>query len=275
MSSGEASSPASRPYYDFAPVAREYEATRLLPAAVADALAARLCDGLGSDDWLLDAGFGTGRLGRALARRHPGRVVGADISREMLLQGATIAAPDESRAHLVQADLRALPFPTGAFAGVLLVHVLHLIADWRKALDEVWRVVRPGGGLFLGYEDRSRTGVRELYMSRARKAGLLPRQVGGRSSEAVAHLAERYGVEAAERRYPDLRWSYDAAAGETFGTLERRLFSQLWDIPEGEHRRLLEETRARARELFGREDWEGVEEHVDVQLTLYEVRKPS
>lgn len=48
---------------------------------------------------------------------------------------------------LVQGDATALPFPDGRFGAAIASHVFHLIPEWRRALSELARVVRPGGVL--------------------------------------------------------------------------------------------------------------------------------
>ena len=94
---------------------------------------------------ILDAGCGTGYLGRILARRGA-RVDGVDVSRGQL----EAARAEEKRAalgiHLHQADLAHLGmFRAGTFdaavSNIVLQDVLHLLA----AVREIHRVLRPGG----------------------------------------------------------------------------------------------------------------------------------
>jgi ubiquinone/menaquinone biosynthesis C-methylase UbiE len=230
--------PDTPPFYAFDRVAHEYEATRLLPVQVADAVAERITNGLPASAWILDAGVGTGRLGRSLGRRHA-RTVGVDIAPAML----AVLREKGTRPFPVLADLRALPFADGVFDRVLAVHIFHLIADWQQALSEVWRVIAPGGTLFLGFEDRERTEVRERYLETAIARGALPRRLGAHSAELLEWLAERDARLTTE--YPDnLRWEFSISARETLAQLERRTYSTVWSVPDEEHARLLAEARA-------------------------------
>src|SRR5215813_4075736 len=52
------------------------------------------------------------------------------------------------------ADMTALPYADAAFDAAVGVHVLHLVPEWRSALDEVLRVVKPGGAFLLGQDVR-------------------------------------------------------------------------------------------------------------------------
>jgi demethylmenaquinone methyltransferase / 2-methoxy-6-polyprenyl-1,4-benzoquinol methylase len=86
---------------------------------------------------VLDLACGTGDLCHELAARGL-RPVGVDVSLGML-RSATTDAP------LVQADALRLPFPDAAADGVTCGFALRNVVDLATFLDEVARVVRPGG----------------------------------------------------------------------------------------------------------------------------------
>jgi len=119
-----------------------YDRTRALPHDVMQRTIALLGDVLPHDGLCLEVGVGTGRI--ALPLMDEGvRVIGVDLSREMLrrlIANATNGAP-----ALVQGDATRLPFREATFTSALASHVLHLIPNWRAAVDELARVVMPGG----------------------------------------------------------------------------------------------------------------------------------
>ena len=125
---------------DYAATFPGTEAEHSLELAMVDDLAARLHASGGTH--VLDAGCGTGRMGRYLVRRGCS-VVGVDLSPGMLEQ-ARRAAPD---LELYEGSLVDLPFADDMFDGVLLWYsVIHLTdAELPVALAEVARVLRPGG----------------------------------------------------------------------------------------------------------------------------------
>ncbi|WP_247003649.1 class I SAM-dependent methyltransferase [Halosolutus gelatinilyticus] len=95
---------------------------------------------------VLDAGCGQGTP--VLSRVSDGaRAVGLDFSRGQLRLAAD-AAPD---AALVQGDMTALPFATGAFdAAVAYWSIIHIpMDDHQSVIDEFARVLRPDGRLLL------------------------------------------------------------------------------------------------------------------------------
>jgi arsenite methyltransferase len=108
------------------------------------------------DEKVLDVGCGRGLLLIAAAKRVRGRVTGIDSWREEDLSGncadALVAnAKAEGVAEKIKVDTgdaRKLPYRDGAFDVVLSSLALHNIeeADGRsKALEEMWRVLAPGG----------------------------------------------------------------------------------------------------------------------------------
>jgi len=92
---------------------------------------------------LVDLGSGTGDLVR-LAHRDGHRVVGVDLSWEMLATG-------RSRGALVavQADAELLPIAEASVDGVVSGFALRNLRDLPAALREAARVLRPGGRIAL------------------------------------------------------------------------------------------------------------------------------
>ncbi len=230
-------------------VAAEYEETRYLPEAIAKEMARFVSFGLRPTDWILDAGIGTGRLGRALIQEHP-RTVGVDVSPGMMRRVVERIPDSDAFPYLTLADLRSLPFSVGTFARILTVHVLHLIPDWRQALAEMWRVLAPDGELIFGVEDRQPTEVREYYLRHAEQRGLLPPRIGAHSTEVYAEL-EELGGEVNTHRPEEMRWQQEVPVRVTLSALKQRTYSVLWEIPEAAHQELVEATENFARERFG------------------------
>jgi SAM-dependent methyltransferase len=103
-------------------------------------------------DRLLDLGCGGGRHAFEAARRGA-RVVAVDMDRSELAQVTAIFAamaeageiPDGASGMAVAGDATSLPFPDGSFDKVIAAEVLeHLPAD-QIAMNEIARILRPGG----------------------------------------------------------------------------------------------------------------------------------
>jgi demethylmenaquinone methyltransferase / 2-methoxy-6-polyprenyl-1,4-benzoquinol methylase len=100
-------------------------------------------DSVARDGVVFDVATGTGDLAYALSAARPDlRITGVDVSTEMLSratrgEGVTLAA----------GDLSAMPIPDGSLDAVTAGYALRNTPDWRVALQELARVIKPGGQL--------------------------------------------------------------------------------------------------------------------------------
>jgi ubiquinone/menaquinone biosynthesis C-methylase UbiE len=100
----------------------------------------------------IDIGCGNGALAVALVRRHPGlKVVGIDLSDEMVevARSKASAAGLANRVAFRKGDAQRIPFPNSSFDLVVSTLSLHHWSRPKMVLDEVARVLRPGGKLAL------------------------------------------------------------------------------------------------------------------------------
>jgi SAM-dependent methyltransferase len=108
----------------------------------------KLKTGLGAEDVrgrvVLDAGVGAGRYAEVMAR-WGAEVVGVDLTRAV--DAAAENLSQEPTAHLVQADIFALPFRDGTFDLTYSIGVLHHTPDTAGAFRRVAATVKKGGYL--------------------------------------------------------------------------------------------------------------------------------
>jgi SAM-dependent methyltransferase len=105
--------------------------------------------GVSPGDRVIDVGCGPGNYTRELAdAAGNGLVVGIDASEAMV----SVAAKRSGRANTayLRADGCALPFEDGTFDAVCSVGVIHMIERPMVALEEIVRVLAPGGRLAIG-----------------------------------------------------------------------------------------------------------------------------
>ena len=112
-------------------------------------VARRLESAVGRGARVLDVACGTGDLSLTLAERTGARVVGLDFCRPMLdiarrkSDGANRALP------FVEGDALSLPFADGEFDAVTIAFGLRNLASVEGGIDELLRVTRPGGAVFV------------------------------------------------------------------------------------------------------------------------------
>jgi ubiquinone/menaquinone biosynthesis methyltransferase len=142
-------------------------------------------------EWLLDLCAGTMDVAAQAKRRAPGaRIVGADFSFPMLTRGVTKTGLPAS-----VADALRLPFFSASFDAATVVFGMRNLDSYQRGLEELGRVLRPGGRLgvleFFRADSAGSQLVHNLYNRLA-----LP--VLGRVLSADAS-AYRYLVESMER----------------------------------------------------------------------------
>ena len=100
---------------------------------------------------LLELGAGAGRN----TSRYPmyDRVVLLDYSRTQLEQ-ARKRLGDDPRYKYVAADIYRMPFVDGRFDGATMIRTLHHMADAEAALQQVRRVMEPGGTFILEFANK-------------------------------------------------------------------------------------------------------------------------
>ena len=113
---------------------------------------------------VLDLATGTGDIAYLL-HDTGARVVGLDLTARMV-ELARAKRPDGQRPAWLVGDMAALPFPSDAFDLVTTGYGLRNVPDLAVALDEIVRVLRPGGELLsLDFDRPSNPLVRSAYLA--------------------------------------------------------------------------------------------------------------
>lgn len=131
-------------YYDR--IAQNYDQTRWFKESVAEEVADFILNLVEAnpETSFLEAGVGTGSNVLPLVKRGYA-VTGIDVSQEMLDQFRQKLPEVPSNLNLICADASQLDFPDQSFDVVLTVHMVHTVANWKRFLDEITRVLNPNG----------------------------------------------------------------------------------------------------------------------------------
>jgi ubiquinone/menaquinone biosynthesis C-methylase UbiE len=168
------------------------------PSMAEEVRIARLLLGLGAGDVALDLACGPGNFSREFARAvgREGLVVGVDASATMLARAvADTERAEISNLALLRADATNLPFRDSTFDAACCFAALHLFADPFAALDEMRRVLGPGGRIAIMTSVRRQLTVRPLKPLIERASGMRVFE----PDEIVSALRER-GFEGIHQR---------------------------------------------------------------------------
>lgn len=163
---------------------------------------------------LLDVGCGQGRSFRYLRDAfRPDRLLGLDADPLSLARSQAEAAREGIEASLLLGDCARIDLPD-ASVDVLFCHqTFHHLVEQERALDEFWRVLRPGGLLLFAESTRAYidTWVIRWFFRH-------PMHVQKSADEYLAMLRNRgFRFDAHQVSLPYLWWS----RAKDFGLLER------------------------------------------------------
>lgn len=96
---------------------------------------------------ILDIATGTGDLAILLAKTHPKKIIGLDLSNGMLEVGRKKVTEKglSSLIEMVQGDSENLPFDSNYFDVVTVAFGVRNFENLNKGLAEIYRVLKPGG----------------------------------------------------------------------------------------------------------------------------------
>jgi ubiquinone/menaquinone biosynthesis C-methylase UbiE len=184
--------------------------------------------GLGEGAEVLDVASGTGVAARAAARRvgESGRIVASDFSPAMLARSAAAQLPAGSApVEFVEAAAEQLPFGDASFDFVLCQQGLQFFPQQQHAVDEMRRVLRPGGVVGIAVWAHGRPLVPfGVYCEELVAVGAeppFPRAFDADSYtmglESVMCLVEGAGFKVLEARVAELEVSWPDAATAAAG----------------------------------------------------------
>ncbi len=200
-------------------VAARYDATRALPAAAEADIAVGIARAVGATrrTRLLEIGVGTGRIALPLSRLRL-RCVGIDRSAPMLAAARHGGRDGTGQLLLARADATALPFAT---------------ASVDVALREALRVLRPGGYLVYGSEQRGAASeegpIAAQWRALLTARGIAPRNHRS-TDDAVGALLREHGLSPTTETVAT--WTGETTVAQTLARHASRDYSSSWGIPD-------------------------------------------
>ena len=154
----------------------------------------------------LDLAAGTGDIAFAVAARGA-KTIGLDITHRML----QLAHLRQGEVDLITGDMTSLPFRSSSFDLVTTGYGLRNVPDLNTAIDEIARVLKPGGRLLsLDFNRPENAIVRSAYLAYLTVVGSTLGWILHRDPDTYRYIS------ASIRRYPGARGVADRLAARGF-----------------------------------------------------------
>lgn len=190
---------------------------------------------------VFEPGIGNGRITIPLAGRGYD-VTGVDISSEMLslLHDRMLGHPHLANITFLKADVTSLPFPDAEFDMTVVVHLFYFIPDWKTAVDELTRVIKPGGSLILMHTGSGQEipEINQRYKELCADLGFTINQMGVSSTSEVVQYLQESGrtVALIQDRW---RWTTHIQIKRALQYMQHRAYSFTTLAPDAIHHEAL------------------------------------
>lgn len=114
---------------------------------------------------ILDVPVGTAILTTNIYRRlSKAQIVALDYSPEMLMQAQRrLEAADISNVELVEGDVGNLDYQDNSFDAIISMNGMHVFPDKKAALNEMCRVLKPGGWFLASWYVPGQSWITDLW----------------------------------------------------------------------------------------------------------------
>jgi ubiquinone/menaquinone biosynthesis C-methylase UbiE len=232
-------------YYDH--IAQIYDQTRWLTEPIAEEVADFIIalTHATQETSFLEPGVGTGLNVLPFVKRgYP--VTGIDVSQEMLDQFRKKLNPIPDNLNLIHSDASKLSFPDNSFDVVLTVHMLHTVSNWQAFLDDIDRVLKPGG-FYLNCQWITPPARREFegYFREilSKYEGLKPVNSAIQEITAQRYLSEKYLTQKGYslNYFVAKKWTVSNTVEELLNVFKLRAYGLCWRVSEEIYHQVMNE----------------------------------
>ncbi len=242
-------------YYDR--IASIYDATRAMPPVIDKQVTEFILRLVGAttETKFLEPGIGTGLNAVPIIQRGYS-YTGVDISKKMLDQLRQKLPETPSNVTLIKGEASSLPFQDHCFDVLITRHLLHLVPDWRKALREFRRVLKPSGvylyceSLWTPHQKEFEEHWRSLLTDQGFQPP--PESEDPVSLETVKNWFLALGVTV--ETVTAAQWRVEQTVGELLDIYETRGHGSCWSIPDAAFPQAMQEFRAWCQTYYGSEE---------------------
>ncbi len=196
---------------------------------------------------ILDIGVGTGRIARFF--QNVGyKIIGIDVSAKMIHAGNY---QGYSRPDLICADARSIPIRYNQCDAIILIHILHLIRNWKKVLQEALRVLKNDGTLVTGkiYAKPEKEVFYSTYYDYVTKKGIDTGHIGVKNLQEIENFLKQQNYRTISVQSKTFNHSGDLL--DLVNCFDNCSFSTQWSIPLNIHKEAMKQLKKGIKEESG------------------------
>lgn len=201
---------------------------------------------------LFEPGLGTGRIAIPLAERGY-QVTGVDISEEMVevFNKRLLQRKQALPISFHKADVMKLPFPDAVFDIAIAVHLFYFIRQWKKAVNEILRVLKQDGPLVLMHTGTGAEvpSLNARYKELCVEQGYSIKDVGVKSTSEVVDYLSNLGchIEWIRDRW---QWTQRIQLNKALHYIKSRAYSFTIPAPDKVHSRAIDKLESELQHRF-------------------------
>jgi len=240
------------PYHDmsYKNVAAIYNDINNIPIEAANDLGQAVADIVGEGATIMDFGGGAGRISVPIAART--KMTALDIEVEMLRASNALAAERGIAMNHVTADVLHLPYADDSFDAIITTNVLHQVPDWRDALVEAARVMKPGAPMIFGRDVINEDSCASKMRSRLRETvgeiapEMRPTDAAGPTMfQEIGNLGGKPAGMAIA-----CQWIENVSPGAILERMQAKTHNETWSLDDQTHGELMSRMRPWTREQY-------------------------
>ncbi|MFX0138617.1 MAG: class I SAM-dependent methyltransferase, partial [Candidatus Hodarchaeota archaeon] len=200
---------------------------------------------------VFEPGIGTGRIAIPLAQRGY-NIFGIDISTEMLnILKKRIDRIKNLNISYKKADATKIPYDNNEFNLAIIVYLFYFIKEWKKAVNEILRVVN--GPIILmhtGYGLEIPI-LNERYKQLSEEIGFSIKNIGVKSTKEVVTYLENLGY---QTEWVRDKWQWESCIqlNIAINYLEKRAYSFSTFPPDDIHNKVIKNLKNELKEKYGK-----------------------
>jgi ubiquinone/menaquinone biosynthesis C-methylase UbiE len=217
----------------FRDIAQQYNSINFIPETAKKEIGHSILNLVGKGKKIIDVGAGAGRITIPIAETGLDTTA-FDVEEEMLAELTRLSAERGLVIDSLKGDIARMPFDDETFDAVFTSNVLHLVDEWKLALADIKRILKPNGLLIQGRDWLDPTSFFAKMRTELRKTiahldpTMIPTAAAG--PQLFQHITMLGGL-----NLPDVvgaTWIEYTSPAQILERMQKRKHNETWQLEE-------------------------------------------